>query len=252
MRLFGLEPPAAAIPFIQDLLTSPRGWLLIFSGGLIGLCFAAVALCITLVSFPLMLDRDIGLVPAIVASMRLARENPWPVLLWGLIVAIGLALGAATLFIGLAFIVPVLGHATWRLYRRAVARDPRREVPMDTSDSKGIGEVKILKPLWTFLDLRSFLQKKARRQRLIPTPGDGDSLGDSRIGLDLIRCCEGWSFAMPLSLREDFEAGQARRLLALAAIYDRSTRTEAAKIGGVTIQIVRDWVMKFDAYGPSG
>lgn len=161
MGLFGLEPPAAAIPFTQDLLTTPRGWLLIFSGGLIGLCFAAVALCITLVSFPLMLDRDVGLVPAIVASMRLARENPWPVLLWGLIVTIGLALGAATLFIGLAFIVPVLGHATWRLYRRAVARDPRREVPIDTSDGKGLGEVKILKPLWAFLDLRSFMQEKS-------------------------------------------------------------------------------------------
>jgi transposase len=71
-------------------------------------------------------------------------------------------------------------------------------------------------------------------------------------------------FRMPLPLREDFDAdqlrraarqskdsGQARRLLALAAIYDGSTRTEAAKIGGVTLQIVRDWVMKFNAQGPS-
>jgi len=72
-------------------------------------------------------------------------------------------------------------------------------------------------------------------------------------------------FAMPILLREDFDAGQlrrearqskdsgqARRLLALAAIYDGSRRTEAAKIGGVTLQIVRDWVMKFNAHGPSG
>jgi hypothetical protein len=72
-------------------------------------------------------------------------------------------------------------------------------------------------------------------------------------------------FAMPIPLREDFDAaglrreakkskdsGQARRLLALAAIYDGSTRTEAAKIGGVTLQIVRDWVLKFNAHGPSG
>ena len=68
---------------------------------------------------------------------------------------------------------------------------------------------------------------------------------------------------MPVPLREDFDAaqlrsearrskdsGQARRLLAVAAIYDGSTRTEAAKIGGVTLQIVRDWVMKFNAHGP--
>src|SRR5271170_1571176 len=72
-------------------------------------------------------------------------------------------------------------------------------------------------------------------------------------------------FAMPIPLRDDFDAaelrreakkskdgGQARRLLALAAIYDGSTRTEAAKIGGVTLQIVRDWVLKFNAHGPSG
>ena len=70
---------------------------------------------------------------------------------------------------------------------------------------------------------------------------------------------------MPIPLRGDFEtvelrrearnskdSGQARRLLALAAIYDGSTRTEAAKIGGVTLQIVRDWVMKFNTHGPSG
>lgn len=70
---------------------------------------------------------------------------------------------------------------------------------------------------------------------------------------------------MPIPLREDFDAdalrreakkskdsGQARRLVALAAVYDGSRRTEAAKIGGVTLQIVRDWVLKFNAHGPSG
>ena len=70
---------------------------------------------------------------------------------------------------------------------------------------------------------------------------------------------------MPIPLRADFDAQktraaarrskdgpQARRLLALAAIYDGATRTEAARIGGVTLQIVRDWVMKFNALGPDG
>lgn len=70
---------------------------------------------------------------------------------------------------------------------------------------------------------------------------------------------------MPIPLRADFDARatraaakrskdgpQARRLLALAAIYDGATRTEAARIGGVTLQIVRDWVLKFDAHGPDG
>ena len=70
---------------------------------------------------------------------------------------------------------------------------------------------------------------------------------------------------MPIALRGDFDAGklravakktkdgpQARRLLALAAIYDGASRTEAARIGGVTLQIVRDWVVKFNAHGPDG
>jgi transposase len=70
---------------------------------------------------------------------------------------------------------------------------------------------------------------------------------------------------MPLPLRADFgasqlrsfarrpkDAPQARRFLALAAIYEGATRTEAAKIGGVTLQIVRDWVVKFNAHGPDG
>jgi len=70
---------------------------------------------------------------------------------------------------------------------------------------------------------------------------------------------------MPIPLRTDFDAsqlrraarrtrhsGQARRLLALAAVYDGASRTEAAKIGGVTLQIVRDWVLKFNANGPDG
>jgi transposase len=70
---------------------------------------------------------------------------------------------------------------------------------------------------------------------------------------------------MPIPLRADFDAGrlraaarqtkdaaQARRLLALAAIYDGASRTEAARIGGVTLQIVRDWVLRFNAAGPAG
>jgi transposase len=72
-------------------------------------------------------------------------------------------------------------------------------------------------------------------------------------------------FAMPIPLRSDFDTvalraiarrskdgPQARRLLALAAIYEGGTRTEAARIGGVTLQIVRDWVVKFNAHGPEG
>ena len=94
VQLYGPSPPAAALPFLEDVLTSSRGWLLILLGGLIGLRFAALALCISVISFPLMLDRDVGLAPAIVASIRLARENPGAIALWGLIVAAALVIGS--------------------------------------------------------------------------------------------------------------------------------------------------------------
>jgi uncharacterized membrane protein len=95
---------------------------------LIGFCFAALALCVSVVSFPLMLDRGIGLVPAVRASLRTARENPLGVAQWGLIVATGLVLGSLPLFFGLAVVMPVLGHATWHLYGRAIERDQAPEL----------------------------------------------------------------------------------------------------------------------------
>jgi uncharacterized membrane protein len=158
--LYGPDPPVALRPFLQDVLTTDRGWLLIGLGGLIGFCFAAVALCISVISFPLMLDRDMGLVPAVVASTRFARENPGPVALWGLIVACGLALGAATLFIGFALVMPVLGHATWRFYRRGVVREPRSEVPIERDGGPELADIGVLKPVSTFLDLQHFLREK--------------------------------------------------------------------------------------------
>ena len=130
VRLYGPDPPSAAIPFIRDVLTSGRGWLLIVLGGAIGFCFATASLCISVVSFPLLLDRDVGLVPAVAASLRVSRENPIAIALWGLIVAAALVLGSLPLFVGLAVVMPTLGHSTWRLYRRAIEREAARELPI--------------------------------------------------------------------------------------------------------------------------
>ena len=125
--LYGPDPPASAGLFLGDVVTSSRGWLLIGLGGAIGFCFAALALVLSVVSFPLLLDRDVGLVVAVGASLRTARKNPIAVAFWGLIVAVALVLGSLPLFIGLAIVMPVLGHATWRFYRRAIVRDPAHE-----------------------------------------------------------------------------------------------------------------------------
>jgi uncharacterized membrane protein len=82
------------------------------------------------VSFPLMLDRHAGAFEAMVTSLRVVAKNPVPMAAWGLIVAVLLALGTIPAFLGLAVVVPVLGHATWHLYRKVIAADPgARPVP---------------------------------------------------------------------------------------------------------------------------
>jgi uncharacterized membrane protein len=158
--LYGPDPPTALIPFIQDVLTTGRGWTLIVVGGIVGFCFAALALCLSVVSIPLMLDRDIGLVPAIDASLRLTRANPLAIALWGLIVAAALVLGSLPLFLGLAVVMPVLGHATWRFYRRAIERDPAREVVIVPPRTDALVETAVLRPLWIFLDCLDAFRKK--------------------------------------------------------------------------------------------
>jgi len=174
VRLYGPIPPAAALPFLADVLTTGRGWTLIVVGCLVGLCFAALVLCVTVVSFPLMLDRDVGLVPAVVASLRTARNNPGAVASWGLIVAAALVLGSVPLFIGLAVVMPVLGHATWRLYRRAVERDPAHEVPIKEPSAAGLREAPVFRFVWVFLDMLQFLRQRKeyarRRDSLLTDP----------------------------------------------------------------------------------
>jgi len=133
--LYGPKPPASALGFIQDVLTTDRGWWLIVVGGLVGFVFAAVALAVSVFSFPLLLDRDCGVFVAVRTSLRATRENPVAVALWGLIVAVGLILGSLPLFLGLVIVMPVLGHGTWRFYRRAIERDPAHEHPAPPSDA---------------------------------------------------------------------------------------------------------------------
>jgi uncharacterized membrane protein len=74
------------------------------------------------VSFPLLLDRDVGLYAAVATSVRAVLANPNTMAFWGLIVAGGLVLGSLPLLLGLIFVMPVLGHATWHLYRKVVPR----------------------------------------------------------------------------------------------------------------------------------
>jgi uncharacterized membrane protein len=116
----GPKPPTSIAEFATCVLMTKAGWTLIGAGIFIGFLFAVLVLSIGVVSFPLLLDRDSGLDTAIVTSVRAVLANPGPMALWGLIVAGGLVLGTIPCLLGLIIVMPVLGHATWHLYRRVV------------------------------------------------------------------------------------------------------------------------------------
>jgi uncharacterized membrane protein len=121
---FGNVPAASMPDFVSRVLTTPQGWQLIVVGCGTGLLFAVVALCVSVVSFPLMLDRHAGVADAITTSVRAVANNPAAMAMWGLIVAALLVVGSLPLFLGLAVVIPLLGHATWHLYRKVVERNP--------------------------------------------------------------------------------------------------------------------------------
>jgi uncharacterized membrane protein len=182
--LYGPNPPAAATSFFQEVLTTDRGRTLIVVGVLIGFCFAALALAISVVSFPLMLDRDLGLVPALQASLRVTRANPLAVAFWGLIVAVALVLGSLPLFFGLAVVFPVLGHATWRLYRKAIERDPAREVPIEGPLNPDVTKNPAVRFVCIFLDMVDFLRegKESRPTDLDTRNGEPQSQAKAAAG----------------------------------------------------------------------
>lgn len=119
-QLFGGEAKSPA-EFFNQLTTTAEGTQLIVVGNVVGFVFALIVLVISVTSFPMLVDRDVSAATAVRTSVRAAIENPIPIALWGLIVLFGLLLGALPFLIGLAVVLPVLGHATWHLYRKLVA-----------------------------------------------------------------------------------------------------------------------------------
>jgi uncharacterized membrane protein len=127
IAVFGYGGATSASDFVTRVLTTSQGWWLIIVGCGVGFLFALVALCISVVSFPLMLDRHASAGQAMVTSLRVAAKNPVTIAAWGLIVAALLVLGSLPLFLGLAVVIPLLGHATWHIYRAVVAIDPNAQ-----------------------------------------------------------------------------------------------------------------------------
>lgn len=117
---FGETAPESLGALAEAVVSTPQGLGLAIVGCAVGFLFAALVLTISVVSFPLMLDRGTGVTTAVATSARAVRANPGTMALWGLIVAGGLVLGALPFLVGLAVVVPILGHATWHLYRKVI------------------------------------------------------------------------------------------------------------------------------------
>ncbi|MGJ3264162.1 MAG: DUF2189 domain-containing protein [Salinarimonas sp.] len=128
---WGGPAPAGPLVFLGEALTTPNGWALILVGHAVGFVFAALAFAIGVVSLPMLVDRDVGAGVALAASFAAVRRNPKAMALWAAIVAGLLVLGSIPLLVGLVVVMPILGHATWRIYRKtidaqSVARTPAR------------------------------------------------------------------------------------------------------------------------------
>ncbi|MPZ39349.1 MAG: DUF2189 domain-containing protein [Rhizobiales bacterium] len=128
---FGYAVPSSVDAFARQVLTTDAGHRMILIGNAVGFVFALVAFVISVVAFPLLIDRHIGAAAAAATSVKAVLRNPLTMALWALIVAAALLLGSLPFFVGLAVVIPVLGHATWHLYRKVVVPDlaPREAQP---------------------------------------------------------------------------------------------------------------------------
>lgn len=118
--IFGYAAASSIPNFLNEVLMTPKGLSLIIMGCGVGFLFALVALCVSVVSFPMMLDRHASAADAVLTSLRVVAQNPVQMAIWGLIVAVLLVIGTVPFFLGLTVVIPVLGHATWHLYRKVV------------------------------------------------------------------------------------------------------------------------------------
>lgn len=110
--------------FLTVVTTTPEGLGFLLAGTIVGAVLAMVLFSATVISIPLLLDREIDLVSAIITSFRTVIENPVAMIGWGIVVTLLAMFAMLPVFAGLPIVLPVLGHATWHLYRLAVEPAP--------------------------------------------------------------------------------------------------------------------------------
>ena len=120
--LLGLNASFSSLrEFITVVLTTNEGLLFLAIGNAVGAALSLILFSLTVVSFPLLLDRDVDFVTAMVTSVRAVVTSPVPMIGWAAVIVVLLAVSAIPYFLGLVVTLPVLGHATWHLYRRIIA-----------------------------------------------------------------------------------------------------------------------------------
>ncbi|MBA5776215.1 DUF2189 domain-containing protein [Stappia sp. F7233] len=133
----GFQSFASFGDFLQVVVTTPEGITFLIVGNLVGAALSIILFSLTVVSFPMLLDRDVDFITAMITSVRSVVTSPRAMIGWALVVTITLVLSMLPLFLGLLVTLPVLGHTTWHLYRRLV---PPQEVlagPQPEASSSG-------------------------------------------------------------------------------------------------------------------
>ncbi|QKV17222.1 DUF2189 domain-containing protein [Oricola thermophila] len=106
--------------FIEIVFTTPQGWIFLAVGHVVGGALALVLFSVTVISIPLLLDREADFVTAMITSVKTVLASPAPMISWGIFVTLAVIAASVPLFVGLVVVLPVLGHATWHLYRKAI------------------------------------------------------------------------------------------------------------------------------------
>ncbi|MDU9004363.1 DUF2189 domain-containing protein [Sedimentitalea todarodis] len=107
--------------FLNAVFFTPQGWTFLVIGTCVGALLSAVLFAVTVVAMPLLLDRETNFVSAMLTSIRVVTQNPVVMLSWAAIISVTMLLSLVPAFLGLIFTLPILGHTTWHLYRRAVS-----------------------------------------------------------------------------------------------------------------------------------
>ncbi len=106
--------------FLNIVFFTPQGWTFLAIGTCVGAFLSAVLFAVTVVAMPMLLDREINFVSAMLTSIRVVSENPVVMLTWAAIISVTMLLSLVPAFLGLTFTLPILGHTTWHLYQRVV------------------------------------------------------------------------------------------------------------------------------------